>query len=102
MDTLKKEIYIEARSLLESGEHEYLCHALKRATCNILGTKYDIHSDDVLYDLFPEFIAMDDGVFWHKQYRKVLELPKIGAGGAWWEYEWPEPRIAMIDYLLSR
>ncbi len=102
MDTLKKEIYIDARSLLESGEHEYLCHALKRATCNILGTAHELNTDDVLCELFPEFIVMDDGVFWCKQYRKTLSLTRMGVGMAWWEYKWPEPRIAMIDYLLSR
>lgn len=102
MDTLKKEIYIEARNLLESGEQEYLCHALKRATCNILGTKYDVQSDDVLYELFPEFFAMDDGVLWWNLEYPIERGKTVGTRRAWWGPCWPEPRIAMIDYLLSR
>jgi hypothetical protein len=100
MDTLKKEIYIEARAMLESGTTDFLCHALQSATCYILGT--DDVSNDELSELFPEFFAMDDGFFWFDQHIRMLNPIMKGPCRAWWNWGWPEPRIAMIDYLLSR
>ncbi len=104
MDTLKKEIYIEARRLLESKEHDYLCCALKDAACTVLWLS-DIYSDSTLHELFPEFIAMYDGKYWHQNSEKFdrVKVPssEITIAG-WWDQGWPEPRLAIIDYLLSR
>ncbi len=106
MDTLKKEIYIEARRLLENRDSVCLCIALRRATCNLLGYTAitpGVTLHEVLSELFPEFFAMYDGVHWGRTPVEVTSTDSVSPVDAeWWETPWPEPRLAMIDYLLSR
>lgn len=99
MDTMKKEIYIEARRLLESGPKEYyLCLALRSALRDITGmsARLPIETEE----FFPEVNEMDDGVSWSRTGR--IDEGLVGSTLAWWDAPWPEPRLRMIDYLLSR
>jgi len=102
MDDMKKAIYLEARCRIENGS-EFLCNALLRAICSVTGLPIPDGNDySLIKCILPEFYELDDGKFWFKRAitRKWLYRGE-GEQEAWWEANWPEPRLAVIDFLLE-
>ncbi len=90
MDDYKYSIWLEVRRLIESGEESWICIALSKATYGKFKVDYWID------ELFLEFTSLFDDEIWFKSGRCDV------AYSAWFEYNWKEPRLRVIDMLLNR
>ena len=109
MDDLKLSIYMEARRMIEEGKSEFVCRALRYATEDITGMAFEcggatLHA--VLEEFFPEFFELYDGKYWSFDWEPTGEKVFYSAGeldthSAWWFYEWKEPRLAIIDFIIN-
>ena len=109
MDDLKLSIYMEARRMIEEGEQGFVCCALQHATEDIAGLAFEeggatLHA--VLEEFFPEFFELHDGEYWSFDWELTGEkvfygASELGKHSAWWVYEWKEPRLAIIDFIVN-
>lgn len=102
MDTLKREIYMEAMRLLaEEGSDYTLCTCLKVVTKRLTGFR---PSMDEMPEFFPEFTVLADGKEWSPAGVVVNMNPpstKNSTAYYWWQPHWPAPRIRLIQILLG-
>ncbi len=96
MDDMKKAAYILARELLETGESSFACLALQDALSEILG---EVVPFPEIPEMFPEFVSLFDGFCWGPAgYGSV----KSAASSIWWLKNWKEPRVRIIDMIMSQ
>ncbi len=96
MDDMKKAAYILAKELLETGESDYVCLALRYALEEILGGGVPFLE---IPEMFPEFVSLFDGFCWGPAgYGSV----KSAASSIWWLKNWKEPRVRIIDMIMSQ
>ncbi len=98
MDTLKREIYMEAERRLEGPAGYALCTCLKAAMQNITG--YWPRSDE-MEEFFPEFAALTDWKEWDSAGHVMITLEDRPLGAYWWEPRWRAPRIRLVQTLLG-
>lgn len=101
MDTLKREIYMEAARWLERPAGNALCACLRAAMQDITG--YRPRSDE-MEEFFPEFAALADWKEWASA-GHVAETYTDREGyplaAYWWEPRWQAPRIRLVQTLLG-
>jgi len=96
MDDMKKAAYIRAKELLETGKSSFVCHALQEALSEILGERVPFVE---ILEMFPEFYNLFDGFYWNPRGEKYgKDLPN----SVWWEHYWIEPRLRIIDMIMSQ
>ena len=102
MDTLKREIYMEAMRLLAGVKSDFvLCACLKRATGRLTGFR---PSTDEMPEFFPEFAVLADGKEWSSAGVVVNMVPTSEKNLLmyyWWTSPWPAPRIRLVQTLLG-
>lgn len=100
MDTLKREIYMEAERLLKEPRKYALCTCLKIATERLTG--YKPRSGE-LEEFFPEFAALADGKEWGPEGCTTVYACGEGCplGAYWWKPRWLAPRIRLVRTLLG-
>lgn len=96
MDDMKKAAYILARELLETGESDYVCLALRDALEEILG---EVVPFPEIPEMFPEFVSLFDGSYWNSYgERHNKNFPN----NVWWQKGWKKPRLRIIDMIMSQ
>ena len=109
MDTLKRELYMRARTLLESRQTSYICWALMDALTelgisNCMGNvTRDLSLDDFPQDIFPEFFDLDDQRQWAETFGWVEEYPRPkGIHTVWWIGSNSRvARLRLLDCILN-
>lgn len=115
MDDLKREIYMRARELIEKElktdpEYNYICTALINAAGEFLGES-TITLIAEIPEWFPEFTRLSDGRAWvYESYTAEFYPTTPGNLRYWWYvgvrnrsiYGKKNPRISMLDYILSK
>ena len=96
MDDMKKAAYISAREFLETGKSGFVCIALQDALEEIAGVSVSVTT---MYEVFHEFTNLFDGLHWTSSGDKYV---KISYSSVWWEKRWKEPRIRIIDMIMSQ
>jgi len=102
MDDIKKAIYLEALRITKRDNDNFICINLVLALQNILNLNdtYVIESNQVkkiIKEFFPEFYILFDNKCWYKNGKSE----KYDARNWWWEPEWNEPRIRILNYILN-
>lgn len=96
MDDMKKAAYIRARELLETGESGFVCLALQDALSEILEEEVPFSE---IPKMFPEFYNLFDGFCWAPSgERHNKNFPN----NVWWLKNWKEPRLRIIDMIMSQ
>lgn len=96
MDDMKKAAYIRARELLETRKPDFVCLALQDALSEILGEGVSFVE---IPEMFPEFYNLFDGFYWNPRGEKDN---KDFPNNVWWESNWKEPRLRIIDMIMSQ
>lgn len=113
MDTLKRELYMRAHTLLKSGRESCVCWALME-TLNELGilpgmqdVDPKVSLEDLLKELFPEFFGLDDLTQWHlneymdEMYIYAAYPRREGTASYWWVVSDLVPRLRILDCILN-
>ena len=96
MDDMRKAAYIRARERLEIGESDYVCVALQEAMEEITGSEF---CTSMLCGVFPEFFNLFDGSRWTPAGNRY---EKDSPSCVWWDTCWKEPRLRIIDTIMSQ
>lgn len=104
MDDLKREIWMQVRAEIQATQGSYICNQLEKwMRSNGLLPRYRItdgKQQAILEEFFPEFGKLADGVIWYRSgSHSVPAFPD--SCPPWFEREWKEPRLALIDYILT-
>ena len=107
IDDYKRELLMRVRDRIENSEKfeeqygtRFICCAMKYILCEeeVVDFLEDSTSLAELVDeIFPEFIAMFDGVCWCED----SVYYEITSNQGWWEIDWKEPRIRILDTILQ-
>jgi len=110
MDTLKRELYMRAHTLLKFGQESCVCWALME-TLNELGILPGMHGvdpkvslEDFLKELFPEFFGLDDLTQWSEFLGQLYGAPRPeGIVTYWWlgNNNRIAPRLRILDCILN-
>lgn len=110
MDTLKRELYMRAHTLLKSGRESCVCWALME-TLNELGilpgmqdVDPKVRLEDFLKELFPEFFGLDDLTQWSEFLGQPSGAPRPeGIFAYWWlsNKNRIAPRLRILDCILN-
>ena len=112
MDTLKRELYMRARTILECKQASCVCWALTEALMELGIFYYNTHEsgftlEELLQDIFPEFFGLDDGVQWHLDENSYgvsvyAAYPRRkGTASYWWVGSDLVPRLRILDCILN-
>jgi len=103
MDDIKREIYMLARSNIESGHTTYLCFALEDAAEEVLGLSGGVPGLGLsrLADLFPEFYKGFSGVHWVLDDGEVLGSFLVRPSDVWWPVSEKLARLRYLDMLMA-
>jgi hypothetical protein len=96
MDDMKKAAYILAKELLETGKSSFACLALQDALSEIL--EETVPASEIP-EMFPEFYNLFDGFYWTQSGNKYEKDSYLSV---WWKINWIEPRVRIIDMLMSQ
>jgi hypothetical protein len=103
MDDFKREIWMQVRADIAAGRANYICTELciwLRANGLL---EYGASDKDALaatQEFFPEFWKLKDTRFWRPDgSSSTWESCEINP--PWFSFGWPEPRLALIDYILT-
>lgn len=105
MDDYKRGLYLAAQRRLEEKDSRYICMALS-AILSREGIKRDCSLDEQIRELFPEFLALFDGVLYLYDYTDEGDYIQqramsIHSDLPWWEVSDLQPRLRMIHFLLE-
>jgi hypothetical protein len=103
MDDFRREIWLQVRSEFAAGRALYICTELQdwlRANGLLEYGASDEEAVATLQEFFPEFRKLADGRLWRQDGSSAIwEAWRINP--PWFPYKCPEPRLALIDYILT-
>lgn len=103
MDDFKREIWMRVREGLVAGKSDWICNALEKELWKLQIAIYLESAENslaILQEFFPEFFALNDGKMWlsNGEYQFHQE---DSISPSWFESYWLEPRLRLIDHILS-
>jgi hypothetical protein len=124
MDDMKRAMYLRAREIIAgklknrvdytdpTHSYTYVCTALRAAFREETGFQPGLTIQPLgafVQEFFPEFVELYDGCHWtrgelhrdHDDMPPELTDEPTDIDSAWWESGWAEPRLRLIDYILS-
>lgn len=103
MDDFKRGIWLEIRTKFATGRGLYICNELKAWMRQNGMLEYDATEEEqeaALHEVFPELAKLSDGKIWYTQ-SWSQDWTGLKINPPWFACEWPEPRLALIDYILT-
>lgn len=105
MDDYKRELYMRVRDRLMDPKqaHDSICLSLMSELGNE-GHMKNIYNQSFIENLCSEMKELFDEKTWYKPrvWKDTTYNPNKYNTNYWWDpYDWVEPRIAMIDFLLN-
>ena len=100
MDDFKREIWMQIRAEVKTLEKTFICNRMKNwlwANGVLKGSESENEEQAVVEEFFPEFVRLKDGILWSREEGR----PAVGFDPPWFRTGWKEPRLALIDYILT-
>lgn len=107
MDDMKREIYLLALEKISTYKISWVCLALQDAAAEVWGCEFHEISEEMLEELLPEFFQLYDGISWYRigtNDSDITFMSDTSNGvhdGAWWKPAWMEPRVRILNYILT-
>lgn len=96
-DEEKRQIWLEVRRRIQTGENSFICNQLRKVCQETYGIELSPHD---LQTFFPEFENLYDGYGWYER-EDFVDRTLIARTEAWWTESAVQARLKCIDLILS-
>jgi hypothetical protein len=104
MDDMKRAIYMLALEKISKRKERWVCLALREAFVEITGYNLLGSPESEIIEIFSEFFNLYDARLWYKCGNSILfnSLEDSASCSSWWQYDWKEPRVRILNYILCQ
>lgn len=104
MDDFRRAIWMQIRTEVQTSADLYVCNQLKSwMRRNGVLPYFGIICEEeqaILEEFFPELGKLADGIIWDRS-GTGARATGIDSCPPWFEMGWKEPRLALIDHILT-